>query len=407
VLSPAGFLAFRHFQTEYRFRAAEKARLQRDFVGARSYLDQCLEVWPESTRIHLLLARIARQTGLYEEAERRLDICQKLEGNNDTIALERALLQVQQGAFRVPIELDLRQRVKDDHPDATDILEALGRGCMSSFRLNDALGYLSSWLERDPLNVQAHLWRAKVYEQLQDLNQQIADTTAALQLAPNDEEAQYALAQALLSAKRVNEAMPLFADLWKRQPQNPLAAMGLAQCLSESGEMEQAQQILDGLAARFPREAGILRERGKLALRQGKAAEARPWLEKAAALAPSDYYAQYSLWECLGQLGEEEAARACEARWRRLEAMTAELRKLTSSLQQHPYDLSLRCQIAKIFLERGMDAEGILWLKDTLKIDATDPETNRLLAEYYEQSGQPSLAAPYRKALQAGGVQGR
>src|SRR5712692_10496764 len=198
LIGLAGYFSYRHFQAEYYFRAAEKARQERDFVKARQYLDFCLAVWPQSLRVHFLIARIARQAGFYEEAERRLDLCQQLQGPTPEVQLERSLLQVHQGVFAALTETQLRAYLSDNHPATDHILEALSRGCMRTFRLNNAQVYLDLWLERQPDNFQALLWRGWVHERMYHFTTAKEDYQKAAELAPENEEAQMHLAQLLL-----------------------------------------------------------------------------------------------------------------------------------------------------------------------------------------------------------------
>jgi len=81
------------------YRAAEKARQQRDFSRAQSFARLSLQAWPNDPQTYFFLARITRQAGEFDRAEDELDNCQRLEGSSERIRLERALLLVQQGAL--------------------------------------------------------------------------------------------------------------------------------------------------------------------------------------------------------------------------------------------------------------------------------------------------------------------
>jgi Tfp pilus assembly protein PilF len=396
------YFAYRYLRAEYYFRAAEKARQERNFSQAHLYLDECLKVWPRSVRVHFLGARIARQAGFYEEAERHLDLCQQLQQQTPEFQLERSLLQVHQGAFSALTETQLRNYVNDQHPASEEILEALSQGCMRTFRLNNAQTYLDLWLQRRPDNVQAWLWLGWVHERMLNAASAKEDYQKAVQLAPENGEAQFHLAQMLLTVGDLQQAEAAFERLRQSQPDNPLVAMGLAQSLSRLGQTAEARRLLDELVTKFPKEAPVLVERGRLALQTGHADEAEPWLRRAAKLAPRDYQANYTLYLCLKQLGKEAEARERQERVRVIEADVQRLQELTFEVQQHAYDLSRRCEIGQIFLRNGESQQGLDWLKNVLKIDPQHAEANRALAEYYEQHGDPALAARYRQPGQQG-----
>lgn len=80
VLAGAAYLGLPALRAEQRFRAAEKARKRRDFADARGYLLANLAADPTSARDHFLLARVARQSGAFEDAEDQLELCEKWEG---------------------------------------------------------------------------------------------------------------------------------------------------------------------------------------------------------------------------------------------------------------------------------------------------------------------------------------
>src|SRR5437899_2370978 len=79
------------------FHAARRAYDQQDFDRARTELEACLRVWPQSYPAHLLAAQTARRRRAYDEAEQHLAACERLEGETDTARLESVLLQVQRG----------------------------------------------------------------------------------------------------------------------------------------------------------------------------------------------------------------------------------------------------------------------------------------------------------------------
>jgi hypothetical protein len=47
-------------------------------------------------------------------------------------------------------------------------------------------------------------------------------------------------------------------------------------------------------------------------------------------------------------------------------------------------------------LEHGHDEEGLRWARMILRDHPGHPETNRLMAAYYERRGNPGLANFYR-----------
>jgi predicted Zn-dependent protease len=392
---------YRYLKEGHYYRAAEKARRQRDFAAARALARQSVEAWPSSARAHFLLALIARQAGLFDSAEDSLAVCERLEGPSDRIRLERTLLLVQQGQLTPSTERQLRGYVSAHHADSAEILEALARACLNTYRPGDALWYLDGWLELDPGNVQAYLWRAAMHERLMDFEEAKRDCRKAVELAPQNQDAQIRLAETLIKGLEPKEAAERFEELYRRQPTNPEIAVGLARAEILLGHFERAEQLLNELAREYPDDAPVLVERGKLELKRGQPAMAARWLRKAVELAPADYQTNYSLLQALQQSGDSDGARGVEEKLAELHKDFKRLDEVHEQLKLHPYDLDLRCEVARTYIRQGAKDEGARWLKMVVRMDPDHALANQLLAEYYEKSGQPGLAAPYREKLKA------
>ncbi len=399
VLSAAAYLEAPALRAEWRFRAAERARQRRDFADARGYLLANLAADPTRARDHFLFARVARQSGAFEDAEEQLELCMKWEGESPRVAFERTLLSVQQGRFRRETEIQLYKRIEQGDVESVEILEALSVGCLVNYRFPEAHGYLSRWIELAPDNFQALVWRSAVKERLSDMPGARADAAQAVALAPANFSAQLSLGQILMKLTEFQEAEVVFERLAERYPRDPLVAMGLAQVKSKmQPDGVEAARIFDDLLTRFPDDSPVLFERGRLALQIGDSARAESWLRKAAELTPAEYEIQYTLLQSLRQQGKLRDADQVEKTVRRLEEASQRLHELDEKLKKEPYNLSHHCAIAQIFLEVGNHKEAVRWLQTALKIDSHEPLANRLLADYYDKNGEPDKAARYREA---------
>src|SRR5262249_21291815 len=160
VTGLAGAKAGRHVWAEYHYREAQRSLERREFDRARDHLARCLLAWPYSAEVPSLAAGPARRAGAYDDAKRYLKECQRLGGVAEALDLEKGLLRAQQGAL-AGLEGQLLSFVEQGHPDSVLILEALARGCLKTYSLPRAKHCLELWLEREPDNVQALLWRAR------------------------------------------------------------------------------------------------------------------------------------------------------------------------------------------------------------------------------------------------------
>jgi predicted Zn-dependent protease len=388
LLALVGLSAYsggRRFWRDYQRRAAQKALDRRDFAEARARLARCLQSWPEDTQLRLLAARAARRDGDYEEAGKQLGRCTEFGGDQETVSLERAML-VAQGGDPGRVEGYLLSRLRGQPPQADLIFEALAQGYLKTHRLPEALHCLDRWLEHQPDDVQALLWRGQVLERWNDLEEAVASYRRAVAVDPGHEKARRFLALALVRSDRATEAVERLESL-RRQCADAEILLGLARGRRSLGQVDEARRELDEVLATQPQNAEALSERGKLALQTGRAAEAEDWLRQALALAPYDRETNYTYYLCLRQQGrEKEAARALEA----VERIRADLQRVSELRQRiaaSPRDAALRCEIGVIFLHNGQAREGLRWLQSALQLDPGHAGARQALDRYSQQTG--------------------
>jgi len=352
---------------------------------AREELIHCRRISPNNAWFHFLAARTARRLDDTEEAERLLHRAAQLGWVREAIDLERALAQAQRGDLN-PIEGVLISFVVRDHPDKALILEALSRGYLASYRLHRALACLDSWLDFQPDNTQALLWRGQTRLLLDRRDDALADYRRVLEADAEDEESCRKLAELLLSSHRADQALPYFLRWQQLRPNDPEALLGLAQCQAEMGQTDEAIALLDRLLSAEPRHAAALALRGKLALDAGRIIEAESWLRKSLDLAPRERAAVYSLYRCLQAQDRQAEARQCLATLEDIDADLARLDHLKNALQKAPQDASLRCEMGQILLRNHQEREALRWLASALKEDPHHAAARAALADYYRQT---------------------
>jgi Tfp pilus assembly protein PilF len=401
VFVGGAYLGGRHLWAWRHSAAAEAALARRDFSAAREHLARCLEVWPNSPRTHLLAARAARQAGALEEAEQHLAACQRLLGDaTEETTLEWALLQARRGDLP-EVEKYLLAQLEEDHPDAIQILDVLTAELMRTRRLPEARHYLDQWLERTPDDADVLVRRGWVAERLTDATGAIADYQRALSVDPDRDRVRLRAAELLVENGRAHEALADFEELAARQAGGLAVRLGLARCRHRLGQIDEARRLLDALLAEHPEDPQVLGELGKVALKQGRPAEAEGWLKKAAARAPYDRDINYNLYQCLHQLGKgkEAEARACDARLKQLDDDTRRMGKLMQEAMRRPTDPAPRHEAGVIFLRNGLVEDGLLWLGMALEVDPRHRPSHLALAEYYERAGEPERAEPHRRMI--------
>lgn len=379
---------------------SERRQWRVNLTLAREELIYCRQISPDDAWFHFLAARTARRLDDTDEAERLLHRAAQLGWVQEAIDLERALAQAQRGDLN-PIEGVLVSFVARDHPDKALILEALSRGYLASYRLHRALTCLDSWLDFQPDNTQALLWRGQTRLLLDRRDDALADYRRVLEADAEDEESCRKLAELLLAAHRASQALPYFLRWQQSQPNDPEALLGLAQCQEELAQTDEAIALLDRLLLAEPRHAAALALRGKLSLDAGRIIEAESWLRKSVDLAPRERAAVYSLYRCLQAQDRQAEARHCLATLEDIDADLARLDRLKRALQKAPHDASLRCEMGRILLRNHQEREALRWLASALKEDPHLAAAHVTLADYYQQEGNLSRTAYHRQQAAA------
>jgi predicted Zn-dependent protease len=133
-----------------------------------------------------------------------------------------------------------------------------------------------------PESVELHLVRAETAQSRRQNPQAVRELRAALALNPGDPVLESALAEALLHAHDLDEAIPLLERLTRKSPSDPSLLLMLGEALLGRQEIDRAIPVLERAAAApqtLPRARASL---GRAYAQTGRFADALPHLETAA-----------------------------------------------------------------------------------------------------------------------------
>jgi predicted Zn-dependent protease len=317
--------------------------------------------------------------------------------------LEWALLGAHQGDL-ADEEKRLRALVESGHPGAAAIREALARGYQIAGRWPEAMQEINAILRSSPDHAAMLVQRGTILRRLggvHSMGSAEQDFRRAVALAPENPRAQAALAGALSDLGYLQEAASHYELVLRSEPTNPGALLGLARALTDGAHVTEAEQRLDQLLAAYPDHAHGLVERGRLALRQGRPAEAAGYLARAVHAAPwhRDGNRLYLL--ALKETGQSEPAAQCEAHLAELKAEDARKGRLDTRLVHALNDPSSYWDLYQWSLRNGKDEEALGYLVEVLRHDPRHRMAHEALADYFDRAGQPRRAAQHRAA--AGG----
>lgn len=376
---------------------AQAALRGNDPAGALPRLERYLARWPNDSGALLLAAQAARRSDGCADAERFLSASEQGSGPTDASRLEWALLGAQQGDF-AGNEKRLQSDVDSNHPGAPLILEAIAKGYDASFRWPEALAALDQLFARVRDHVPGLLLRARIQSRMRRLDKAEVDLRRAVDRAPESAQAHAALANVHQSLGHTREALYHFGAAQRYGSGDATTLLGIARALIDAAELDQAQDRLDDLLAADPNHVEALVERGRLALRRGKPAEAEPFLARASREAPWHREGHQLHLAALKELGRSEEARRCEDRLAALKAEDAIGGPLKLRARNTPADVDVRWRLWLWSERNGLLDEGFAWLTEILSRDPRHSQAHTALAEHFGKVGQPRRAALHRAA---------
>lgn len=365
-------------------------------------LDECIQRRPTHRDVLLLSARVARQSGHLEAAENWLDQYWQLYGDEEGLVLERLLLQAARGELEA-IGPRLREWGQRSSNEARLVREAWVSGLLARFRWGEAGQLLTDWLAETPDDPWALYLFGRLQEQRDDLEGAKKYYTQLVDLDPEHDEARHRLVQLLIQTRHGEDAEPHVRHLLARRPWQRDIQVLWARTLVLLGRLNEAQQVLDGVLAEHPHYPAALAERGKVALFQERPDEAIRYFAQAVRYDPGDLALRHQYATILAQNGRETEAAQQRQAIQQLEADGERIKQLIEGpLQQNPNNADIHHEIGMIALRAGQIQEALRWFHSALRIDPQHTATHRVLTVYYEETGQPALAARHRAYARQG-----
>ncbi len=371
-----------------------------DAAGALRPLRAAEWAWPDHPETLYLLGRSCRRAGQLAEAEQYLDRAERAGWRKQDVRDQRDLIAVQMGRFDRAEQFLSRVLTQPcDDELAEEVYEARAKGFLFTYRLGDALLCLNYWIEWRPNSVAPRLMRADIWERCERLTQATEEYRGILAVDPRHHIARRSLAQDLLIANSVEEALNEFNVCLKEQPNDFGALLGKAQCSHRLGDLAASEATLRQLLPlklTVEERAEALVELGKVLLLTQRYEEAIPHLLEAVEADPRNRGVYYVLGMAYTRAGQADAGEPYFERGRRVNEQYVRLAEITRLLVTSPGDAALRCEAGLIFTENGLAEEGAAWLQTALLFDPAHAPTHAALADYYAKSGHPERADYHR-----------
>ncbi|VTS04518.1 tetratricopeptide repeat protein [Tuwongella immobilis] len=380
------------------YRAAIAAEEQRQFETALSEIEPCLTTWSGSGESFATAARIARRAGDFTRAQRWLIRAEQLGWVPEAIALEKALLAVQQGRGSSYFKY-LHDSIDQNHPETLRIIEVLGPAYLQNYQMEQATPLAELWTEKEPTNPTAWFLLGNCREKIRHFAEARVAFVKAVELDGSQLPIRRAVARAHLRANAAEQALPHFQWLMQRDPNDRQARLGMAECARLQQRWGEAESILATLEAQYPNDAEIYSAQGYLAMDQTRFAEAVTAFRKAVANPPYENRMLINLAVALENSGQGTEAATVREQFKQAEADQVELAKVTRQIWEQPNVAEYRYQAGLLMMRNHFTVEAIRWWESVLPLEPNHRPTLERLVEYYEKR-EPMKAKFLRDRLQ-------
>jgi tetratricopeptide (TPR) repeat protein len=385
---------------------AERALNAGDPAAALEPLEQALRLVPDSAKAEYLLAVAHRRCDDLATFALHCDRAAERGWPEKELQRQRDLAAAQQGSVGDAVQrlmAVIEEGVSD--AQAEEIYEALSKGHLASYRLQDAWMSLDFWLQWKPNAPQARLMRAEINQRMGEVTSAIADYRAVLSQIPNHREASRKLGELLLLNRRVEEARDCFRDCLKHWPDEPDTLLGLARCEQELGSSDEAQRCLDLVLEQDlsqGQRALALAEQGKLQLAEGRVEEGIESLLRAVELSPAEVSTRFALQKALFAAGREDEANRESEGLAETERELERISMITAQVVDAPADADLMCEAAYRLVRLGYTKESGGWLACALRANPNHSKSIQLArAGSSFQNGLEAVRRNDWKAVQA------
>jgi tetratricopeptide (TPR) repeat protein len=227
--------------------------------GSITRVSEHLRQFAESPELRQISARVEVALGEIALAESKLDEAEKafrraLELNPQSPRAHSGLAEIFLAGNKNSEAIEEARAALAAGDDRGSTFSLLGVAQVISGKYDEALPNLDEALKRDPQNVIALLYRAEVFIARNKLSEAIADLRAAAAIEPLA-RTRLRLAAAYLQTKQYDEAIALYQEVIKAEPENAEARTALAIAMIDSGKGSEAIAQLESLIKTEPNRA--------------------------------------------------------------------------------------------------------------------------------------------------------
>ena len=387
-----GLATLVYYWTDVCLSQAEKNLVKRNHDAAAAWVQR--SSWfghGLDARTCLIQLKIARRKGDFHEVERKLKQASNLGVSRADLQRERWLAMAQTSQFE-GMEAHWNLLLKNARDDEPEIARAHYTWAMLHHNLELAKWTLELWQQDYPLDPEPFILEGRYFQSQQDWENAEKSYQKAFRVAPDNDQAQLLLANALQVRLKTSEAIPLFQKYLRRRPEDLTALRGLAESLATSGDVNGAITLLQKALEKHPDDFMLEKACGELLLSAGKSAESVTLLEKAYRAVPEHANLANSLARALKASGRAAEAEPLFAFVTESQPQLTELANLEKQLQGDQNNLELRMKIAAIVAKYVSRRDAIRWYENLLAISPKHKGAHQELVILYRSLGDETQA---------------
>ncbi|PPQ40008.1 hypothetical protein CH337_05790 [Rhodoblastus acidophilus] len=354
--------------------AAARALLQAgESEAAARVLDEAFRRWPESGRIALQRAELARRSRDLRGALEvyRAMLAQSLDPKLQALVCARlATVSLQVGDYRQAEE-------------AANLLLARAPGHVVGFRtlatVALARGDFDAALQNARRVAESQPERSDnlvFLTQFLVLTGRVAEAAAAVEAGlsrhPDDDALQRKMVEFRLRRGEIQQGRDIARALWDRDPDHPANALFMSRAEAATGDADAATAVLETALRRHPDHLGLLCQYSDRLRVNGDLARAIEVAERAVALDPANAAGPLQLARCHGHQGRADL----------------EEQAIRSVLSLNPTATVALRRLAELQLRQGRRDEAMALARRAEEIDPSDSRTHELLSRLYLAAGQ-------------------
>ena len=395
VIAAAAVFLWKPYRTSQLLAVAGEHLKAEQWEQADRILQEAEELSPENADVQFWRARTARKLGNVDQLRHHIDAAERLGFQPaEKLKHEWWMLLASTGYLtEVENKLPGMLQVTDEGPE---ICEAFVNGYCLNLRFQTALQILDAWQADHTDDYRPWMHRASVHASREDWTDAVAAWEKAIALNPTKTELRQGLATACLESGDIDRAYMLLKELVDDAPEDIALLSSYAELLYAKSEFIEAGQILRRLLKIAPDNFRATLSMGKILLNQGLCEDAITRLEPVLQQWPEDLELMYTCAQAYRQCKRISDAEELLKRYNELGDILDRLEVLKDDVNENPASVELRFELGRLLLKHVSRPEGVAWLRSVFFYAPDHQGAQRLLADYYERTGDVQRARQYK-----------